>query len=92
MLMVASPLQRLETLTAVDNPNAVEFQGVTTQAVGADHIVHFAVGNKGYAFTIASSTDLSEFNGNAQSIASGATVKVAVEYNGSTATTTKISQ
>jgi hypothetical protein len=83
---------KIGNVDSSDDPNAVEFQGVTTQAVGADHVVHFAVGNKGYAFTIASSTDLSEFNGNAQSIASGTTVKVAVEYNGSTATITKISQ
>jgi hypothetical protein len=83
---------KLGNVDSSDDPNAIEFQGVTTQAVGADRVVHFAVGNKGYAFTIASSTDLSEFNGNAQSIASGAAVKVTVEYNGSTATVIKISQ
>ena len=83
---------KIGNVDSSEDTNAVEFQGVTTQAVGADHVVHFAVGNKGYALTIASSTDLSDFNGNAQSIASGATVKVTVEYNGSNATITKISQ
>jgi len=82
---------KIGNVDSSEDPNAVEFQGVTTRAVGADNVVHFAVGNKGYAFTIASGTDLSEFNGNAQSITSGATVKVTVEYNGSTATITKIS-
>jgi hypothetical protein len=83
---------KIGNVDSSDDPNAVEFQGITTRAVGADNIVHFVVGNKGYAFTIASGTDLSDFNGNAQSITSGATVKVTVEYNGSTSTITKISQ
>lgn len=82
---------KIGNVDSSDDPNQVEFQGVTTQAVGSDRVIHFAVGNKSYSFTIPSTVDLSDFGGNAQSIASGATVKVTVEYNGSTATVTKVS-
>jgi hypothetical protein len=82
---------KIGNVDSSDDANQVKFQGVTTQAVGSDLVIHFAVGNKGYRFAIPSTADLSDFNGNAQSIASGATVKVTVEYNGTTGTVTKVS-
>ena len=63
----------------------------TTSAVGSDHVIHFNVGKKSYSFTLSSTADLGDFNGNAQSIQSGAQVKVKVQYNGSTPTVLKIS-
>ncbi len=83
---------KIGNVDSSDDVNQVKFQGVTTQAVGADRVIHFSVGNKSYNFTIPSTADLSDFGGNAQSIASGATVKVTVEYSGTTGTVTKVSQ
>ncbi len=83
---------KLDMVKSDDDANQVKFQGVTTQAVGSDKVIHFAVGNKSFSFTIASNADLGDFNGNTQSIGNGVTVKVTVEYNGSTATVTKVSQ
>lgn len=83
---------KLDVVKSDDDPNQVKFQGVTTQAVGSDKVIHFAVGNKSFSFTIASNADLGDFNSNTQSIGNGVTVKVTVEYNGSTATVTKVSQ
>ncbi len=60
----------------------VKFQGVTTQAVGSDRVIHFTVGNKSFSFPIASNADLTDFNGNAQSIQSSAQVKVTVQFSG----------
>jgi hypothetical protein len=71
--------------------NTVDYQGVTTSAVGSDHVIHFAVGNKSYSFTIGSTADLGDFNGNAQAIGNNVTVKVEVLFNGSTGTVTKVS-
>jgi len=83
---------KIKSVDSSDDPNQVKFQGVTTQSVGADRVIHFAVGNKSYSFTIPSTADLSDFGGNALSIASGVTVKVTVEYNGTAGTVTKVSQ
>ena len=83
---------KLDVVKSDDDPNQVKFQGVTTQAVSSDRVIHFTVGNKSFSFTIASNADLGDFNGNTQSIGNGVTVKVTVEYNGSTATVTKVSQ
>src|SRR5579863_4482602 len=66
---------KLSTVDTTDTTNQVQFDGVTTAAVGSDHVIHFAVGNKSYNFSIASNADLSDFNNNAQSIQSGASVK-----------------
>jgi hypothetical protein len=71
--------------------NVVDFQGVTTSAVGSDHVIHFAVGNKGFSYAIGSNADLGDFNGNAQSIANNASVKVEVTFNGATGSVTKVS-
>jgi serine/threonine protein kinase len=73
-----------------DDPNQVQLQGVTTQAVGADRVIHFTVGNKSFSFPIASTADLSNFGGNAQSIASGVTVMVTVEFSGTTGSVTRV--
>jgi hypothetical protein len=71
--------------------NVVDFQGVTTGAVGSDHVIHFAVGNKGFSYAIGSNADLGDFNGNAQSIGNNASVKVEVTFNGTTGSVTKVS-
>ncbi len=82
---------KLDVVKSDDDPNQAQYQGVTTQAVGADRVIHFTVGNKSFSFPIASTADLSDYNGNAQSIASGASVKVTVEFSGTTGSVSKIS-
>lgn len=74
-----------------DDANTVEFQGLTTQAVGSDHVLHFTVGNHSFNYALNSSTDLGDFNNNASSIANGTPVKVKVQFNGSTGVVTKVS-
>jgi hypothetical protein len=54
-------------------------------------VIHFAVGNKGFSYAIGSNADLGDFNGNAQSIANNASVKVEVTFNGATGSVTKVS-
>jgi hypothetical protein len=81
---------KIGNVDSSDDPNQVQFQGVTTQAVGSDRVIHFTVGNKSFSFPIASNADLSDYNGNAQSIASGASVKVTVEFNGTSGSATDI--
>jgi hypothetical protein len=75
----------------LQNQNVVDFQGVTTSAVGTDHVIHFAVGNKSFSYAIGSNADLSDFSGNAQNVGNGASVKVEVTFNGTTGTATKVS-
>jgi len=67
-----------------NNTTEMQFTGVTTAAVGSDHVLHFAVGNKRFSFAIASNADLGDFNGNAQSIQNGANIKVTAQFNGTT--------
>lgn len=81
---------KIGNVDSSDDPNQVQFQGVTTQAVGSDRVIHFTVGNKSFSFPIASTADLSDYNGNAQSIARGATVKVTVEFSGTSGSATDI--
>ncbi len=71
--------------------NTVDFQGVTTSAVGSDRVIHFKVGNKSFSFTIGSNTDLGDFNNNAQSIQVNQAVKVEVLFNGATGSVVKVS-
>lgn len=73
------------------NVNTVDFQGVTTQKVGSDNMLHFTVGTRSFSYAISTTVDLSDFGGNASSIASGATVKVEVQFTGTTGSITKIS-
>lgn len=75
----------------LQNQNVVDFQGVTTSAVGADHVIHFKVGNKSFSYAIGSNADLGDFSGNAQNIGNHANVKVEVTFNGTTGTATKVS-
>ncbi len=82
---------KIGNVDSSDDPNQVKFQGVTSQAVGSDNVIKFAVGNKSFHFSIGSGADLTDFNNNSQSIGNGATVKVTVEFNGTTGTVTKIS-
>jgi hypothetical protein len=71
--------------------NTVDFQGMTTSAVGADRVIHFTVGNKSYSYTIGSTADLGDFNNNAQGIQANQPVKVEVLFSGSNGTVTKVS-
>ncbi len=71
--------------------NSVTFQGVTTQAVGSDRVIHFTVGNKSFRFAIASTAELKDFGGNAQSIANGTSVKVKVLYSGTSGSALDVS-
>ena len=67
--------------TGNTDTNQAQYTGVTTAAVGSDHVLHFTVGNRSFSFAIASNTDLSAFNGN---IPSGAHVSITVQFSGST--------
>ena len=71
--------------------NTVDYNGVTTSAVGTDGVIHFKVGNKSFSFTIGSNTDLGDFNNNAQSIQVNQAVKVEVLFNGATGSVVKVS-
>lgn len=72
--------------------NIVEYQGITTSAVGSDGFIHFGVGNKSYSFHIGAGADLSDFNNNAQSISNNQAVKVKVVFQGATGSITKVSK
>ena len=78
-------------LDSGSNTTQVKFTGVTTAAVGSDHVLHFAVGNKSFSFPIASSADLREYNGNAQAIWKGAYLKLTVQFTGSSGSVISIS-
>lgn len=83
--------ESLSQVKSDDITSQVTFKGVTTAAVGSDHVIHFAVGHNSYSFTIPTNADLGDFNNNAQSIQNGTPVKVEVQYNGSSATVLKVS-
>ncbi|HEV2583136.1 MAG TPA: hypothetical protein VGT44_19905, partial [Ktedonobacteraceae bacterium] len=74
-----------------DVTSQVRYVAVTTYAVGSDRVIHFAVGDKSYSFSISSTTNLSSFGGNPQTIQSGTSVIVTVQYNGNSATVLSIS-
>jgi hypothetical protein len=75
----------------LQNQNTVTFQGVTTQAVGSDRVIHFTVGNRSFSYPIVSTAELKDFNGNAQSIANATSVKVKVLYNGASGSALDVS-
>jgi len=75
----------------LQNQNTVTFQGVTTQAVGSDRVIHFTVGNRSFSYPIVSTADLKDFSGNAQSIANATSVKVKVQFNGISGTAIDVS-
>jgi len=72
------------------NRDVITYQGVTTSAVGTDHVIHFKVGRKSYTFTIPSSADLEDFNNNAQAIRVNLAVKVEVRFKESKGTVIKV--
>ncbi len=69
--------------------NTVDFQAVTTSAVGGDNVIHFNVGHKSFVATIGATTELKNF-ANAQSIGNNQAVKVTVQFNGANATVLKV--
>lgn len=71
--------------------NQAQYTGVTTAVVGSDHVLHFTVGNKSFSFPIASTANLSDYNGNAQGIQKGANIKVTVQFNGSNGSVIEVS-
>jgi hypothetical protein len=81
---------KLERADQQDAKNIVQYQGVTTSAVGADNMLHLGVGNKAWSFTINSSTDLSKFNNSAQSIQPNQRLKVKVQFTGTSGTVLKV--
>jgi len=70
--------------------NEVQYQGVTTSAVGSDQVIHFKVGNQSFSFTIGPNADIHDFN-NAQSIGSNQSVKLQVIFQGNNGTVQKVS-
>jgi len=82
---------KIGNVDSSDDASIVKFQGVTTSAVSSDRMIHFSVGNKKFNYAIASTADLGDFNNNAQSIGNSASVKVTVQFNGTTGTATKVS-
>lgn len=79
---------KVGNVDANNNTTQAQYSGVTTTAVGSDRVLHFAVGNKSFSFPIASSTDLSAFNG---SIQKGANVSITVQFNGSNGSVIEVS-
>jgi hypothetical protein len=75
----------------LQDQNTVTFKGVTTQAVGSDRVIHFTVGNRSFSFPVVSTAELKDFNGNAQAIASATSVKVNVQFNGTSGTAIDVS-
>src|SRR5216684_2257993 len=41
---------KIGNVDSSDDPNQVQFQGVTAQAVGSDRVIRFTVGNKSFSF------------------------------------------
>jgi len=70
--------------------NSVQYQGVTRSAVGTDNMLHLGVGTRTWNFMINSSTDLKNFNNNAQSIPANQSVKVDVQFSGTDGTAVKV--
>lgn len=64
--------------------NVIAYTGITTSAVGTDHVIHFTAGIKSYTFTIPPTANLSDFGGNPQAIGNNAAVKVKVQYPANT--------
>ena len=70
--------------------NTVDFQGVTSSAVGSDNVLHFTVGNKPYSFTLNTATTENKDFPNFQAIQNNQPIKVTVQFNGSNGTVTKV--
>jgi hypothetical protein len=81
---------KIKKADSSDDATVVKYQGVTTSAVGSDRVIHFAVGNRSFSFPISSTAELKDFGGNAQSIANGTSVKVTVQFSGTSGTATDV--
>jgi len=75
----------------LQDQNTVTIQGVTTQVVGSDRVIHLTVGNRSFSYPIVSTAELKDFNGNAQSIVNGTPVKVTVQFNGTSGSALDVS-
>ena len=75
----------------LQDQNTVTIQGVTTQVVGSDRVIHLTVGNRSFSYPIVSTAELKDFNGNAQSIGNGTSVKVTVQFNGASGSALDVS-
>jgi hypothetical protein len=75
----------------LQDQNTVTIKGVTTQVVGSDRVIHLTVGNRSFSFPIASTAELKDFSGNAQSIGNGTSVKVKVQFNGTSGSALDVS-
>jgi hypothetical protein len=75
----------------LQDQNKATYQGVTNQAVGSDRVIHFTVGNRSFNFAIASAAELKDFNGNAQSIVNSTSVKVKVQFIGTSGSALDVS-
>lgn len=73
-----------------DDATQAQYTGVTTAAIGSDHILHFRVGNQNFNFSIAPTADLGDINGNLQAVQNGANIKVTVQFNGSNGSVIKL--
>jgi hypothetical protein len=83
---------KLSTADPTDSDlNVVQYQGVTTSAVGSDNVIHFKIGNQSFSFTIGANADLHAFNNNAQSIGSNQSVTVRVIFQGNNGTVQMVS-
>jgi hypothetical protein len=83
---------KLESTDAKDaqDQNIVQYQGQALSPVGADHILHFGVGNKTWNFQITRATGLSKFGNSTQAIQAGQMFRVKVQFSGSNGTALKI--
>lgn len=70
--------------------NIVEYEGLTTSAVGSDRVLHFRVGNQDFNFTLGPTTNLEDFQGNAQAIGNNQSIKVKVQFQGTSATVLQV--
>lgn len=71
--------------------NIITFDGVVTSPVGSDHRLHFRVGTHDFSFPLSAATDLTDFNGNDQSIGNNTAIEVKVQFQGSSVTVLKVS-
>jgi Domain of unknown function (DUF5666) len=70
--------------------NTVDFNGVTTSAVGADNVVHFRVGSKDFSYTANPTTTQIKGFTSLQAIAANTPIKIDVLFNGSNGTVLKV--
>jgi hypothetical protein len=54
-------------------------------------VIHLTVGNRSFSYPIVSTAELKDFNGNAQSIVNGTSVKVTVQFNGTSGSALDVS-